>query len=428
MLTARASGLALLAILALRSSPALGNGGEVYQEYGGAGGQIRPLQETVIRLLREDLSLRLVDEEHYAVQADYVLANPGPEKEIRYGVPIEVGAVSYKEEGEGRGRLVKRTQVEVARRTQQMASSVRVTLGGAAGRCSYVDGWCVLTLRIPHGEQIPLRLTYVSEYVQEFVGADGDRWSPVQNGGHHNVWGADAARILKYPLAPAGTWAGVPERLTIAITSSLAAPFDSFRMAKATGGESPFVFHREGDAWRTELRDANLRELQELLAVVLLLDRGGRRPQLTVRASSSIPPSGSLTYGPENLLDSRYATAWCVNTPAHGVGEWVEMEVPAPFQLDGRDAQVVGGYAKTEKAYRANGRVKALGVSACGGGPRLASAAVKDGFEEDMWQEVRPGGATGARPRCLRFEILEVEPGETSTDVCLTELHPGLVR
>jgi hypothetical protein len=405
------------ATLALAASAARANGGEVVREYGDSGGRIRPLQESVIRLVREDLAIDLVDPDHYAIRADYVLSNPGPEKELQYGVPIEINTVSYRPRARGGGRMVARSDAEMSRRVRKMAGSVRVTLGGTSRTCTYADGWCVLPLRIPHGEKIPLRLTYVSEYWLPFYSDDDtpDEWTPT-NLYYRTSGGSEELRIVKYPLAPAGTWAGTPEQLTIAVTSTL-----GFRVTTKLNPDDRFVFHREVDGWRAVVEDANLRELDELVVPVALRARDPRTA-FSIRASSSIPPSGKLTYGPENLLDSRYATAWCVNTPSHGVGEWVELELRGAGRLDNQ-LDVIGGYAKTERSFQANGRVKKLRASACGGGPPLAVASLPDRFADDMWEWIFLEAHGNELGSCLRLEIAEVEPGDSSDDVCLTELH-----
>lgn len=406
-------------LLSLPAFAVRAEGGEAYQELGDSGGQLRPMQESVIRLVREDLTLKLLDQEHYAIEANDVLSNPGPEKDLEFGVPIDISLMSFRPGANGEGRIVERSKAEVARRAREMASSIRVSLGGTARSCKYVDGRCVLTLRVPSGEKIPLQFTFTSGVKHTFVhsgDAKRNEWSPSR--GHYAAWGWERVLLFDYALAPAGTWAGTPERLTI----SISADRDQFDAVRLTTAEIPDIeFHREGDLWWVDLQDQGLRSQGSLDVALAARVHGPKSAPLVARASSSIPANGKISYGPENALDSRYTTAWCVNTPSHGVGEWIELDFSQEHFTG--DVHAVDGYAKSEKAFRANGRIKRLAVSACGGGPALAELHLgRKEYGDSMWEHDRVEGADRL-VGCARFQILEVEPGGSSDDVCLTELR-----
>jgi hypothetical protein len=143
----------------------------------------------------------------------------------------------------------------------------------------------------------------------------------------------------------------------------------------------------------------------------------------TVAAGSALAPQGDNRYEAEKLDDGEFTTAWVEGVPGLGIGEWIEFRLDAEARGTGTGAvpfwgvALVNGYAKTETAWRRNGRVKALDVLVRGA--PVARLRLADSREAQFFSlkdvEVRPGDL-------VRFVIREVYPGSDHEDVAITEL------
>jgi len=142
-----------------------------------------------------------------------------------------------------------------------------------------------------------------------------------------------------------------------------------------------------------------------------------------VAASSSLAPQGANHYDAGKLDDGEFTTAWVEGATGQGIGEWVE------FRLDGEargtdqgavpfwGVALVNGYAKSETAWRRNGRVQELELAVRG--TPVARLRLADSRESQFFSlrdlDVRPGDR-------VRFTIRAVYPGSDHDDVALTEL------
>lgn len=129
----------------------------------------------------------------------------------------------------------------------------------------------------------------------------------------------------------------------------------------------------------------------------------------TTCVSSHLPPQGSNTYGPEMLTTDN--AAWCVAAPA--IGQWVRDGYAEPVKI--RRILITNGYAKSEDAFRNNGRVKRVAVE--------TSDGIKMSFnlqDRREFQEIRLPRV--ARARWVQVTIEDIYPGARSNDVCLSEV------
>jgi serine/threonine-protein kinase len=78
--------------------------------------------------------------------------------------------------------------------------------------------------------------------------------------------------------------------------------------------------------------------------------------QATLNASSVLR-SGSVYYGPENLIDSNRATCWTDGTHNYGIGQWVQFDFPS--QVTVSSVRLIAGYDKFNVVdrWKANGRL-----------------------------------------------------------------------
>ena len=137
-------------------------------------------------------------------------------------------------------------------------------------------------------------------------------------------------------------------------------------------------------------------------------------------ASSALKAQGSKNYKASNIFDRDPETAWVEGVKGHGIGQWIEFKNVCVRQ-DGYwcgvgSISILNGYAKSDKAWRENGRVKRLKVY-CNGKPKyilelqnsrsLQSFKVKGLFSK---------GST------IKFEILDVYPGTKYQDTAISEI------
>lgn len=472
------------------ASAAAANGGGGSTVYlGGGVTSIVPLHDKVIRLVREDLDIvvgeqegRLQDPIHwsYRVHARYRLANPGPAKTVLYTVPIILPEVPPDDGGPD--------EVFASSHATKVAESTRITLDGVAHECRYqalpppfarterwaelgrslstsgltVSGFCLVSLDIRSGKDIDLAL----EYSGDLFGLDVTEKAPkecdavpfceegenakacARRKREHERWAkanCDPPTVhsgpwFYYALGAASSWAGTPD---VSVTVHLG----GFGVNLSSSSNVPAEATVRGKTLRWTWKRQSLEGLDFSVALEvpgrwnrsLAAFNGGAgdpewcRPQkITARASSSLAAQQGNAYGPDQVLDGRGATAWCVNTPRDGVGEWIELEFePGPSYASSAGLFVVPGYAKSQASFEANAQVEAVRYGPCGKDqqlvearlplePELFDAAVEvpDSAKAlgDLLEKAREGKA------CLHVEIARTRPGKKFKDVCISEI------
>ena len=136
-------------------------------------------------------------------------------------------------------------------------------------------------------------------------------------------------------------------------------------------------------------------------------------------ASSTLNSQGSKNYKATNLFDCDPETAWVEGVKGHGIGQWIQVKKASSY-LEGSwvsigTISILNGYAKSDKAWRENGRVKRLKVY-CNGKPKyileLQNSRSLQSFNVDISK-----GAT------IKFEILDVYPGTKYQDTVISEIE-----
>lgn len=130
------------------------------------------------------------------------------------------------------------------------------------------------------------------------------------------------------------------------------------------------------------------------------------------RASSMVPPSGDVTYGPENLLDGDETTAWKEGAASDGTGEWVELrfdrEIAVSRLLVWNGDQRPGRFAEHN---------------------RVASARLEVGdraFTADLLDVEGPQAVDLPEPVLadrVRVVVLDVHAGDRYEDTALSRLE-----
>lgn len=78
-----------------------------------------------------------------------------------------------------------------------------------------------------------------------------------------------------------------------------------------------------------------------------------------VKSSSSLKPSGDITYDAGNAHDLNYKSAWVEGVSGDGIGEYLEYTFSATTPRI-TEVIVVNGYVKNNSAWSTNSRVKKL--------------------------------------------------------------------
>ncbi|PYG26275.1 discoidin domain-containing protein [Pelagimonas varians] len=132
-------------------------------------------------------------------------------------------------------------------------------------------------------------------------------------------------------------------------------------------------------------------------------------------ASSVLAPQSGNTYGPENLFDGNFRTAWCEGVAGNGEGQeiYVRIEDGIPF----RRLLIHNGYAKSTDTYRSNGRARSIDVLT-DRGDRIRTVL------PDTSSEVVLNLPGPIEYHELRIRIVDVYPGAKYQDTCINLIIP----
>lgn len=141
----------------------------------------------------------------------------------------------------------------------------------------------------------------------------------------------------------------------------------------------------------------------------------------TVTASQITSASSSnRSYGPYNVLDGQYDTAW--NTP-NGPGQWIKLSASSPQKVKG--IKILNGYTKYSTGYGmwiyyANSRPKNITVTFSDG--TSVNKTLSDVFDKSnyIYQEVDFGGIKTTD--YIKITINSIYPGNKWDDCCISEI------
>ena len=142
---------------------------------------------------------------------------------------------------------------------------------------------------------------------------------------------------------------------------------------------------------------------------------------LSVKASSSQKPQGHFNYNAGNAHDFNHRSVWVEGAPGQGIGEWLEYEFPGSCPRI-TTVNILNGHVKTDKVWRENSRVKSLKMYYMG--KPYAILELEDSRTLQCFDVGVLGPHDAAAPNwTLRFEILDVYPGEKYQDTVISELY-----
>ena len=143
----------------------------------------------------------------------------------------------------------------------------------------------------------------------------------------------------------------------------------------------------------------------------------------SVKASSTLAPANGFTYNAENAHDFNHESVWAEGVDGNGIGEYIIYRFPATCpRVTG--VKILNGHVKDEGLWNANNRIKSLKVYY-----NDKEHVILDLEDTRCVQFFEIGtvgygpSATGKDPWTLKFEILDVYPGDRFNDTVISELY-----
>ncbi len=137
---------------------------------------------------------------------------------------------------------------------------------------------------------------------------------------------------------------------------------------------------------------------------------------ITITTSSILTGENILyrTYSGDKVWDKKPQTAWVEGEKGHGLGEWIEFSFFKEQIING--IKIINGYAKNQKTYYNNNRLKKIKISFNDG--TLINAELAD-------NQLKPQIIKLAKSKIInriRFLIVEIYPGAKDDDTCISEI------
>lgn len=142
-------------------------------------------------------------------------------------------------------------------------------------------------------------------------------------------------------------------------------------------------------------------------------------PPSKVWASSALKAGKNVTYDAANLMDYDLRTVWSEGATGNGVGEFIGFQFPAKNQYGNEtvltSVTIINGFVKSKELWKKNGRVKTFRLSI--NDKLFAFLDVEDSHASQTFDL---GGISAPEGFTLKFEIMEVYPGDVYEDVVLS--------
>lgn len=140
------------------------------------------------------------------------------------------------------------------------------------------------------------------------------------------------------------------------------------------------------------------------------------------KASSTLKENGAISCDPQNVNDFNLHTAWVEGAEGQGIGEYLEIifdKESIPFN----EIHIVNGYAKKQRIWEENSRVKELKVYY--NDTPVCVLKLKDTRDEQLFKVDMIGPKDISKSNkdwVVKFEIRDVYPGTKYEDTAITEI------
>ena len=143
-------------------------------------------------------------------------------------------------------------------------------------------------------------------------------------------------------------------------------------------------------------------------------DPGAVVDNVKAKASSALPGDSNASFIAPNLFDGLQDTMWCEGKKDAGVGESIQVTLPAVTAL--KELRVMNGVAVTEETYQKNNRVTKLKLE-------LAPGQVKEVDVADQFGAYQTIPLDGVKTSTFKLTIQATAAGSSFNDTCLSELQ-----
>lgn len=427
-------GFAAAALVVAQAASA--NGGPIGGSRIVGTGDVRFEEVEGVELVSEDLSF-VVDGDYVDVDVEYVLENTGQARRIEFAFPVDYvsdnpdfdcfhdSEGAFPDEIERFAIFLGGEELMPGVFTTDTSEIILDDYSFQRSTC-----WFTTPVDLAAGSNT-LRVSY--RYQPYFLDAAFSKsWLP--------YW---SPRTVTYRLDPAGYWGdGIVDRFDWSMDlSRVIASGDTFCVPPGGRWVEPGVYAWSGTG--VDLRSAGPIEFEygvqhRMASAYTLEHRIGPDDVVEMSASSVLSPQGGSDYGPENLLDLDFTTAWCPGGSSGGAGSWIEIELE-PCLVG--EIYLLNGYTKSEASLAANSRIRSLRLTVgcdddnpltdygyCGNETEVIE------LEDPGWIGVNAENFTapavcicsyadiGAPANRIRIEVLDTYPGDEYQDLCVSEI------
>ena len=116
---------------------------------------------------------------------------------------------------------------------------------------------------------------------------------------------------------------------------------------------------------------------------------------------------------PRNVVDGNKNTAWVEGSPDDGIGEWIKLTFTESKKIN--KIGVIPGYAKTDRIFKANNRVKSATLIFSNGDTQVV--AFEDQPEMQYFTIT-----SGKKTAYVKLVINSVYKGTKYQDTCISEI------
>lgn len=141
----------------------------------------------------------------------------------------------------------------------------------------------------------------------------------------------------------------------------------------------------------------------------------------TLHATSCLQPQGQNTYDAGNAHDFDHETAWVEGAEGNGIGQCLTYSFAGSCPRV-TAVKILNGYCKSKTTWRNNNRVKRLKMYY--NGQPYAILQLRDTRDLQVFEVGTLGYHDNTKPSwTLKFEILDVYPGDKYHDTAISELY-----
>jgi hypothetical protein len=414
----------------------LANGGplDVSENYGS--GNVTLMRQHDIILEEENLWVE-IDGDYANVAVEYKLKNQGPEAKISYGFPLdlmvrEFDGTDKPPQAQDTNFKIKDDSGDLEVTTRLEADSDGLGKNDSEGDREFkiVRQWYITEIAFQAQELKTLKVSY--RLKNRF-----DDW--IYSKSFEPVF---SDRIFQYILQPSKNWGnGLVKHFSAVIDLKKLLEFGgTVKEVKPQG----YQFANGILKWRHENFDLNkAQDIQvaydnsaSKMSKYVSEYRAPKNLILKTSASSVLPTDSvnKYHYGPDNLFDNDYSTAWVEGVKGPGRDQWVEVDLDK-VSISG--IGIINGYTKKKSLYYANNRIKKLRLDVewdnwgdRDGGQDTREITLKQKQFNELNQNAEAPfiswladyGDGYNRAKKIRLTILEVYPGTKYDDTPITEL------